>query len=348
MSEGLTEKCPSAKKGGLIMTSRSVSIFLTLLLSLSLIASPAFGPQKALAQDYTEAEYNRYQTIDAEADPVKKTDMIVAFIKEKPESSLRSYLEASFEKLIANLSQQQEWSQVISIGQKFIAVSPNNKRTIDALTYAYSSTNNLKGFTAFGEKTYASNPNAELAYSLAIAYLRMEDNAKFLQWGVKVPSSSPNYVVVLAQMMRRTTGDTQIKYARECLKILPTAQKPEGMGDKDWQDMVDNAYAAAYGILAQQSLQNGSYSTAIKHLDNALKYNKRNETAYYFLGMSYWQTNKTDLAMLNFAKAYLLNGSTATNAKKYLEQLYSSSHRGSLTGIDRVIKRAKDELEAQP
>jgi tetratricopeptide (TPR) repeat protein len=326
------------------MTSRSVSIFFTLLLSLSLIAGPALMSQKALAQDYTEEEYKRYQTIDAEADPVKKTDMIVAFIKEKPKSSLRSYLEASFQRLIAELSQQQKWSQVISLGEKFLTVSPNHKTTIDALTYAYSSTNNLKGFTRFGEKTYASNPSEELAYSLAIAYLRLENNAKFLQWGAKVPSSSPNYVVVLTQMMRRTTGSTQDKYARQCLKVLPTAKKPEGMEDKAWNDMVNNSYAVAYGVLGATSYQNGSYSTAIKHLENALKYNNRNESAYYFLGMSYWRTNKLDSAMLNFAKAYLLKGSTSSNAKKYLEQLWSNSHRGSLAGMDRVIQRAQKDM----
>lgn len=327
------------------MTSRSVSFFFTLILSLSLIAGQALIPQRALAQDYTEEEYKRYQTIDAEADPVKKTDMIIAFIKEKPESSLRSYLEASFQRLIADLSQQQNWSQVISIGRKFLTISPNHKTTIDALTYAYSSTNNLSGFTSFGEKTYASNPSEELAYSLAIAYLRRENNAKFLQWGAKVPSSSPNYPVVLAQMMRRTTGAEQAKHARTCLKVFPTAKKPEGMGDKDWQDMVNNTYAAAYGVLGQQSYQNGSYSTAIKHLTNTLKYNNRNESAYYFLGMSYWRINKLDMAMLNFAKAYLLQGSTSTNAKKYLEELWQNSHRGSLTGVDRVIQKAQKELQ---
>jgi len=326
------------------MTSRSVSIFFTLLLSLSFFAFPAFVPQRALAQDYTEAEYKQYQTIDAEPDPVKKTDMIVAFIKEKPQSSLRSYLEASFQKLIAELSQEQKWSQVITVGKKFIAVSPDHKPTIDALTYAYSSTNNFKGFTEFGEKTYASNPSADLAYSLAIAYLQLGNDAKFIQWGAKVPASSPNYVVVLTQMMRRTTGADQVKHARECLKILPEAKKPEGMDDKSWQDMVSNSYAAAYGVLGAQAYQSGSYSTAIKHLSSALEYNTRNETAYYFLGMSYWRTNKLDLAMLNFAKAYLLKGSTSSNAKKYLEELWSTSHRGSLTGIERVIQRAQKEL----
>ena len=328
------------------MTSRSVSIFFTLLLSLSLIAGPALITQKAQAQDYTEEEYERYQTIDAEADPVKKTDMVVAFIKEKPESSLRSYLEASFQRLMADLIQQQKWSQAISVGKKFLAVSPDHQATIDGLTYAYSYTANPRGLTTYGEKTYAANPDEGLAYSLAVSYLQLENNAKFLQWGAKVTPSYPNYVVILDHMMRRTTGATQVKHARTCLKFLPTAKKPQGMDDKTWTDTVNSSYAAAYGVLGAASYQSGSYGVAIKHLENALKYDNRNETAFYFLGMSYWRTNKLDSAMLNFAKAYLLKGSTSSNAKKYLEELWRNSHRGSLSGVDRVIQRAQKELQS--
>ena len=73
-----------------------------------------------------------------------------------------------------------------------------------------------------------------------------------------------------------------------------------------------------------------SYSVAIKNLDEAVKYVKRNDSAYYHLGLSYWQLNKMDAAMLNFAKAYILKGATSNNAKQYLEQLWKSSHRNSL------------------
>jgi hypothetical protein len=67
--------------------------------------------------------------------------------------------------------------------------------------------------------------------------------------------------------------------------------------------------------------------------------------AYYYLGMSYWQSNKLQPAMLNFAKAYVLKGSTATSARQSLEKLWKSGHRNSLAGIDTVIQRAQQELK---
>jgi hypothetical protein len=61
--------------------------------------------------------------------------------------------------------------------------------------------------------------------------------------------------------------------------------------------------------------------------------------------MAYWKMNKSDMAMVNFAKAYLLKGSTSAGAKAYLDQLYKAgAGRGTLTGEDRIIARAKAEL----
>ena len=64
-----------------------------------------------------------------------------------------------------------------------------------------------------------------------------------------------------------------------------------------------------------------------------------------YLGMSYWRQNKLDAAMLNFAKAYIIKGLTASSAKQYLDQIWKSGHRNSLAGVDRVIARAQQDLK---
>jgi tetratricopeptide (TPR) repeat protein len=327
------------------MASRSISVLFSNFLCLSLVMTITLAPCRAQTPDYTEDEYKQFQAIDAEADIVKKTDMAVAFIKAKPKSSLSEHLIGSIPRAIAQLGEEQKWSQIIACGDKFLTVVPDDKITISALTSAYWNTKNMKGFTTFGEKAYAATPNEQMAYSLAIAYLELQNDAKFVQWGEKIPATSPQFPVLVAQLMKRTSGTKQDQYARSCIKVLPTAAKPEGMSDKDWKDTLDISYAMAYGVLGASAYQNRSYGPAIEHLTNALKYNKANETAYYFLGMSYWRTNKLDLAMLNFAKAYLLRGSTSTQAKKYLEELWSNSHRGSLAGMERVVQKAQQDLK---
>jgi hypothetical protein len=63
--------------------------------------------------------------------------------------------------------------------------------------------------------------------------------------------------------------------------------------------------------------------------------------------MSYWQMGKADLAMLNFAKSYVLKGSTSQASKTYLDQLYKTGHANSLAGQERIVQRAKMDLGIQ-
>lgn len=326
------------------MASNYKLIFLSILLILSLALNLTFIPSQVHAQDYSEEEYALYKSADEEADPAKKTDMILQFFKEYPESSLKPYLVATYQRLINDLYQNQQWAQVISLGTKFLTIVPDEPITIQALTYAYSATNNQKGFITFATKMYETTPNPDMAYAIAVAYLRIKNDAQFLKWGDKVLNSSPGRIEILVQMLVKTSGARQEKYANMALKALPTAQKPEGMTDQVWKDTVNSSYAMSYGILGGAAYEDGNYGPAIKHLVKAVEYNKKNETAYYFLGMSYWQSNQIDKAMLNFAKAYLLKGSTSTAAKGYLEQLWKQGHRDSLKGMDSIVKKAQQEL----
>lgn len=136
-----------------------------------------------------------------------------------------------------------------------------------------------------------------------------------------------------------------VRYSRMSLKALPAAKKPDNVGAQDWKNQVNMQYATAYYAIGTDAYQKQNYAAAISNLDNAVKYYKRNDYAYYFLGVSYWQANKLQSAMLNFAKAYVLKGSTSAEAKKHLEELWKNSHRGSLTGVERVVQQAQQDLK---
>jgi tetratricopeptide (TPR) repeat protein len=327
------------------MNSRTFSHISQALFSLFFAASLMLTPGLVQAQDYSEEEYKAFQDIQAEKDAAKKTDMIVKFLKEKPKNPLRPNIVAEFQKTMVELQQGKQWSQVISLGDKFLDVAPEDSLTIKALTAAYSATKNNRGFATFGEKAYAASPNPQLAYYLALAYLELGNDAKFVQYGERSLAANPDNIEILSGMIKKSTGAQQIKYARMCMKVLPTAKKREEMDEDTWKTTVNNAYAMCYAVLGAAAYENKNYSEAINNFTGVVKYFKRNESAYYHLGLCYWQTNKLDAAMLNFAKAYLLKGSTAASAKKYLEQLWASSHQGKLTGIERVIERAQQDLK---
>jgi tetratricopeptide (TPR) repeat protein len=331
------------------MNSPTVSYISKILLSLLFVAGLVLTPTLAQAQEYTEEEYQAYQAISGEQNSAKKMDLIVAFIKEKPKSELKQHVVNEYQTIMVGLQNEKNWDQAITYGRRFLDVVPDDDWTFSAMAAAYSATNNTKGFATFGEKAYASKPSAALALAVARAYSSLGNDAKFLQWGQRVIKNDPGNVEIIDEMTRkylaRQDMANAVKYSKMALKALPNAKKPDKVSDQDWKNSVNMQYATAYYAIGTNAYQTQNYSSAIKNLDQAVKHYKRNDYAYYFLGVSYWQMNKLEAAMLNFAKAYLLKGSVASEAKKHLEELWKSSHRGSLTGVERVVQRAQQDLK---
>jgi hypothetical protein len=327
------------------MISHTSKTLLTVLFAASLVLTPCL----AWAQNYTDEEYKQYQDIQAENDANKKTDMIIRFIREKPKNELRSYMVAEFQKTLSELEKEKKFQQVINLGEKYVAVVPDDNYTIAAMAAAYGQTGNVKGFAAFGEKAYASKPSGQLAKAIAGAYKELGNEAKFIQWAEKTTALMPDDVEMLYELTRSKMASSQLdqatKYAKLCLKALPNAKKPENRDELSWKNSLSAMYAASYGAIGAAAYQNNNYTEAITNLDNAVKHLKRNESAYYFLGMCYWRQNKIDAAELNFAKAYLIKGSTTASAKQYLDNLWKAGHRNSTAGEERVLERAGQDLK---
>ncbi len=331
------------------MNTPTVSYISKTLLSLLFVAGLVLTPTLAQAQEYTEEEYQAYQAISGEQNSAKKMDLIIAFIKERPKSTLKQHVVNEYQTIMVALQNEKNWQQTITYGRRFLDVIPDDDWTFSAMAAAYSATNNTKGFATFGEKAYASKPSAALAIAVAGAYSSLGNDAKFLQWGQKVIAQDPGNVEILDEMTRkylaRQDMANAVKYSNMTLKALPNAKKPDNVSDQDWKNNVNMQYATAYYAIGTNAYQTQNYSSAIKNLDQAVKYYKRNDYAYYFLGVSYWQMNKLEAAMLNFAKAYLLKGAVASESKKHLEELYKNSNRGSLAGVERVVQRAQQDLK---
>jgi tetratricopeptide (TPR) repeat protein len=331
------------------MASHSVSYISKTLLSILFVVGLVLGPRVMWAQEATEEDFNAYTAIQNEKDVSKKADMVFSFLKEKPKSAYKEHVMAEYQKIIVELNNQKNWNQIISLGDKFLDVAPNDTFTSNALAKAYGETNNTKGFATFGEKAFAQKPSAALALEISKAYQKLGNEAKYMQWREKVLSLDPENIEILIDMTRKYMASQNtaqaVKYAHMTLKALPTAKKPEGMDATAWKNQTDAGYATAYAVIGANAYQNKNYAEAVANFDNSVKYYKRNDSAYYHLGLCYWQQNKLQPAMLNFAKAYILKGATSAGAKKYLDQIWMSSHRNSLAGEQAVIDRAQQDLK---
>jgi tetratricopeptide (TPR) repeat protein len=330
------------------MNSRTVSYFSKALVSFVFAAALIVTPQLVKAQDYTEEQYKVFQDVQAEKDLSKKVDMISGFLKENPKNGLRPNMIAEYQKAVVELKNEKKWSQIILLGEKFIAAVPGDDFTETALAAAYSETNNPKGFVAFAEKVYASKPSAGLAMDIAKAYQKLGNDAKYMQWREKVLAADPDNIEILADMIKKYSASQQnvqaLKYAKQCLNALPNAKKPAGADEQAWKTMVDQTYAIAYNVIGQDAYNNRRYAEAIKNLESAARYYKRNDGAYYLLGMCYWTTNKMEPAMLNFAKAYVIRGAAANSAKQQLDKIFAGSKMAP-AAQQRIIERAQQDLK---
>ena len=324
-------------------TSKAFIILLLTCLALTMSQSSAF------AQNYTEEQYKAFQEMQAEQNAAKKAALAVKFLQANPKNDLAKNVIGEYQIGIQGLQKAGNWPEIMRLGEQFVAVVPDDSYTISLLAEGYSQSKNYAKFAAFGEKAFARSPNATLAYAIAKAYQETGNDAKFIQWAEKTSSLDPTRVDILFELTK-SYGNAKrwpeaSKYANLTIKAVGTAKKPDSVADADWKNYVNGANALSYGVLGSAAYEANNLTQAIPNLEKSVSFVKRNEAAYYYLGMAYWKMNKSDMAMVNFAKAYLLKGSTSAGAKAYLDQLYKAgAGRGTLTGEDRIIARAKAEL----
>src|SRR6058998_370700 len=103
------------------------------------------------APKYTAEEYKAFQEATEEKDPAKKVALIVQFLKDRPQSTLRDHVTAAYQTTMSEFQSGQKWSELIAAGESFLAAVPDDIFTSSLLASAYQSTKNLKQFVIHGE-----------------------------------------------------------------------------------------------------------------------------------------------------------------------------------------------------
>jgi tetratricopeptide (TPR) repeat protein len=121
------------------------------LIFLLIVSVLLLGTARIFAQAETEEEkqdrlyredYDRVQKVVKVADPLKRADQLVAFIKERPDSKLMQYAEESYLAILDSLGKQGNNPPLLALSERLINLRPKFGETY--YFYALALKNNSK------------------------------------------------------------------------------------------------------------------------------------------------------------------------------------------------------------
>lgn len=216
--------------------------------------------------------------------------------------------------------------KALSDFQKSISLNPDNSKTYSNLSEFYYYTENYdKAIEASSTAIYLDSLDAHAYYFKGISYMSKNKFQECINNLNKALLIEPNYTNAL--------GDLSL-----CYYNLKDYQKSLMFSNKALS--VDNKNSTLYLNRAQNYIALNQNKYAINALDSAIFLNPLNTKAMNTLGWVYLNMNDNDRALLNFAKAAILEDSTILS----LEQ---TPYPYLNTGIVLVnIGRYKEALDA--
>jgi tetratricopeptide (TPR) repeat protein len=316
--------------------------------ALAIYISPAFGRQDKIdpKSDYQyRKDYAQVDGIMKEADPQKRADMLLAFVKEHPESRMIPYVSGYYSQIVATHAQAGAWAKVVEMNEAFLKLAPEDKAATGSLVGAYFQTQNFAKAAEVGEKLYASTPDKAVAYILAKSYLQLKNMDKFLPYAEKVVSEFPMeqcYDLALPVAGVYAARKDLAKASEYAAKVMGAfgEKVPQGVPPDAWKQ----SRSFAYSLIGANAYEKKDYAKAIEFYEKASVAVPQADEPYYFVGMSKWRNQDLEGAITAFAKVAVLNKNFAKKAQEYLEQLYKPLHNNTLDGLDQVLAKARAEL----
>jgi tetratricopeptide (TPR) repeat protein len=381
---GIPLECPqSLHRGGhkSMSLSHHKKSFLAMLVSLLIAPAtvqPGFGqtppqgqpkPKPAPAQqppqpeeEYTEEEYDAYEKATKEPDSDKRQAALIAFMEKYPKSKLQQYIVHSYKSLLAEYHTSKNYAKLLPAAEQWLKYEPNDLRSMAYIADAAKGLGDDKKFVEYGQKIYAAKPVADMAYEIAQSFKKIGDQAKYDEWNEKT-FSDPKYAMgefkqridKMEAFVKEKNFAKAAESAQLVLKSLETTKKPDDVSEADWRKTITTLKRSCYYFIGVNYYDQDKYTEAIKSMEQALAIDKKFDWPYYYIALCQekiaYSKNNLDMmeeAMITFAKAVLLKGEAANEAKERLERLYKPQHNNTLVGIERRYAKAANELGVKP
>ena len=114
---------------------------------------------------------------------------------------------------------------------------------------------------------------------------------------------------------------------------------------KERPDSKMNDYVRDNILAVLDSLVKADNNSALSSLtDRYIKLRPRVGETYYFQGVALKNMRKFPEAIDSLAKCVVQKNRLSSKAREFLEYIYKGQNQGNLTGLDKVLKKAQDDL----
>ena len=297
--------------------------------------------------EYSEEEYNIWETANKEPDLQKRGTILLDFIAKYPKSKLMSYVDSAYKSLLYECSNGKKYQDLETLAEKWLTLHPNDMPTLYYIADASEKLGHDEKCVQCLLEIYKAQPSASMANSIAQTYNKMKNRAKYLEWVqtiLKYPENESNFRLrydLMKQHLDEKDYTKAAEYARMTLKAAELVKQP----DKETQEQLRIVRRACHHTIGISLFEKDQFAAAAKAFQDALAVEKYGE-GYYYIGLCQWKQEQIDDAILSFARAELQGGEVAGKAKEKLEQLYKALHNNTLIGIEKVYRKAKEQPES--
>lgn len=306
----------------------------------------------AQAQDeetpYDDEEFGAYEAATKEPDLEKRGTLLLNFIQKYPKSALMKYIEYAYPNMLKELSAARKYELLQSAAEKWQKLHPNDVLTIG---YIAEAANNLQEFDKCAEcleELYKMQPSPTLAKDVFDAYKKTNNLAKQIEWAdklFKMPEYDSDFMLRFYFVSKYADSKNYPKaaeYANLALKSADLVKQPKA----ETQEALSKVRLVCYIVIATNFMEKDKFAEALAAFKKAVQIKPSCEL-YYSIAQCQENLKDVDSALVSYAKVNLVpceKPETATKAKARLEQLYKAMHNNMTTGIEKIYKKAKEEL----
>jgi tetratricopeptide (TPR) repeat protein len=312
----------------------------------------ATQPSEPEEIEVPDDEMAAYEAIKNEPDYKKRSTMVLEFFGKFPKSALKKHVEYEYTHLFALCDKEGKWELLQSLIDNWLKLYPDYPDRVELTKLNAKASEKLGNFQRCVEcleEIYAKQPTNEQAYNIYLAYKKLNNLAKMIENADKIlqmPEYAGYYWIPFEFLEKYNESKNMPRAVEWAKKTLKSADLAKNLDAKQQEQLIEIRNACNL-LIAQTSYENKKYKEAILEYKKAIKF-KKSSVAYLNLGMCQWIL-KDDIdieeAKISLAIAELIGEKPAAGyAKEKLEIIHKSQHNDTLIGIEKVYRKAKEEM----